>query len=190
MLELTPDYALQGKDEHARPLKTNQFSLKALNDVRKLRLQIRSNVEIDVERLGELLGITVPVSPQQKAGYRPSMYWLAPNDWLLVHHQLAEKEINSLVKRVLSDVTFTVIDVSDAYSMLEISGADAVSSLSEACSIDFDSRSFGKGSCALTRLQNLAVILHRIDDTPRFQLLMDRCVASFLWEWLESLDYK
>ena len=74
--------------------------------------------------------------------------------------------------------------MTDAWSIIDISGEDAAAGLAEGCSVDLHDSAFPSGRYALTRLQHLPVIIHRLDDTPRFRILVDRSVAQFLRDWL------
>ena len=88
------------------------------------------------------------------------------------------------LRDAVDGATAVVTDMSDAWSIIDISGEDAVARLAQGCSVDLHDSVFPAGRYALTRLQHLSVILHRLDDTPRFRILVDRSVAQFLWDWL------
>lgn len=184
MPELIPSFALQGTDGQPWSLQTEQLHLQAVDNVRKLRLQVRPRAEFDSARLESLLGIALPAGPQEKVADDPAAYWLGPNDWLLVNPAPDMAGINSALQEAADGATFVLTDVSDACSIIDISGEDAVARLAAGCSVDFHDSEFPAGRYVLTRLQHLSVIIHRLDDTPRFRILVDRSMAQFLRDWL------
>ncbi|MDE0284498.1 MAG: hypothetical protein OXN26_08130 [Gammaproteobacteria bacterium] len=155
-----------------------------LDGTRKLRLQVRPRAGVDKNRLEKLLGTILPAGPQEKTKNEASAYWLAPNDWLLVNPAADIDSVASALRDSAGGATAVVTDMTDAWSIIDISGEDAVARLAEGCSVDLHDNVFPSGRYALTRLQHLPVILHRLDDTPRFRILVDRSVAQFLRDWL------
>ena len=155
-----------------------------LDGTRKLRLQVRPCARINPALIESPLGITLPQGPQEKVNNEPTAYWLAPNDWLLVNPAPDIDSVSSALRDSAGGATAVVTDMTDAWSIIDISGEDAVARLVEGCSVDFHDEVFPSGRYALTRLQHLSVIIHRLDDTPRFRILVDRSVAQFLRDWL------
>ena len=155
-----------------------------LDGTRKLRLQVRPRAGINPAPLEKLLGSTLPHSPQERVNNEPTAYWLAPNDWLLVNPAADIDSVSSALRDSAGAATAVVTDMTDAWSIIDISGEDAVARLAEGCSVDFHDNAFPSSRYALTRLQHLPVIIHRLDDTPRFRILVDRSVAQFLRDWL------
>ncbi len=151
---------------------------------RKLRLQVRPRAGINPAPFEKLIGSTLPQSPQEKVNNEPTAYWLAPNDWLLVNPAPDIDSVSSALRDAAGDATAIVTDMTDAWSIIDISGEDAVARLAEGCSVDLHDSAFPSGRYALTRLQHLPVIIHRLDDTPRLRILVDRSVAQFLQDWL------
>ncbi len=184
MFDINPSFALQGNDGQSWLLQTPRLKLQAVDNIRKLRLQARPGAELNTTSLERLSGILLPPGPQEKVDNELSAYWLAPNDWLLVKPESDIDSINSALQDSSNEVTYVVTDLTDAYSIIDISGEDAVARLAEGCSVDLDGKAFPSGRYALTRLQHLSVIIHRLDDTPRFRVLVDRSVARFLRDWL------
>ncbi|MCY4363120.1 MAG: hypothetical protein OXE42_13210 [Gammaproteobacteria bacterium] len=193
MPELTASFALQGNDGQSWSLQTEQLGLHAVDNIRKLRLQVRPRAEVDKSRLEKLLGTVLPdksaregahQSPQDKVNNEATAYWLGPNDWLLLDPVQETDRIAGALREAAGGATSVLTDVSDAWSIIEITGEGAVSRLAQGCSVDLHDRVFPAGRYALTRLQHLSVIIHRLDDTPRFRILVDRSVAQYLRDWL------
>ena len=184
MPELRPIFALHGKDGQSWSLQTPRLNLHAVDNIRKLRLQVRPGVEINPVAIESLLGITLPEGPQEKVNNEPTAYWLGPNDWLLVNPAPDIDSVSSALRDAAGDDTAVATDMTDAWGIIDISGEDAGARLAEGSSVDLHDSTFPSGSYALTRLQHLPVIIHKLDDTPRFRILADRSVARYLWDWL------
>lgn len=185
MPDLDPSFALQGPGGRAWSLQTDRLRLQAVNDVCKLRLQVNPHADVNPAPLEGLIGITLPANPQEKANDEHPAFWLAPNDWLLVNPATGIGGIETALRESANGAASCVTDVSDAYSIVDISGEDAAAKLAEGCSVDLDHRVFPSGRYALTRLQRLPVIIHRLDDTPRFRVLVDRSTARYLRDWFQ-----
>lgn len=182
MPELHPSFALQGNDGQLLSLQTARLGLHAVNNIRKLRLQVRPRAGVDKSRLESLLGTVLPENPQEKVNNESTAYWLGPNDWLLVDPAPDANRVADALREATDGATYALTDVSDAWSIIDISGDDAPSKLAEGCSVDFQDAAFPTGRYALTRLQHLSVIIHRLDDS--FRILVDRSVARFMRDWL------
>lgn len=184
MPELHPSFALQGNDGQPLSLQTERLGLKAVDNIRKLRLQLRPHTGVDKSRLERLLGTVLPQTPQEKTDNEAAAYWLGPDDWLLVNPAPDIGNISDTLREAADSATCALTDVSDAWSIIDVSGEDARARLAEGCSVDLDDSEFPVGRYALTRLQHLPVIIHRLEDGPRFRILADRSVAQFLRDWL------
>ena len=186
MSEPNPSFALQGNDGKSRLSETERLRLEAVNGIHKLRLQVPPRAGINPVPLEGLPGITLPAGPQEKMDNEFSAYWLAPNDWLLVNPAADADSIKVALRDAVDGAAAVVTDMTDAWSIIDISGDGAVAKLAEGCSVDLDDNELPCGRYVLTRLQHLSIIIHRLDNTPRFRVLVDRSVARFLWDWLAA----
>ncbi len=184
MFDGSPSFALQGDDERSRLSQTERLRLEAVNGIRKLRLQVRPRSGADKSRLERLLGTVLPGGPEEKVNNDAAAYWLAPNDWLLVNPAADTDSIKVALRDASGDATSVVTEVTDSWSIIDLSGEDAPARLAQGCSVDLHYSVFPAGRYALTRLQHLSVIIHRLDDIPRFRVLVDRSVAQYLRDWL------
>lgn len=171
---------------------TENLALQARDGIPKLRLQVRPGTPLKQVPLKCLLGTTLPDNPQGNTGpeqaTEQSIYWLAPNDWLLLNPPADPDSIKAALQDAAANTTCAVTDVSDAWSIMDLSGKAAPAKLAQGCSVNFDDGAFPTGHYALTRLQHLAVIIHRLDNTPQFRILVDRSLRQFLCDWITALN--
>ena len=167
-------------------LQTENLTLQTRDGIPKLRLQVRPGTSLKQAPLKRLLGTTLPDNPQENTGSEQSIYWLSPNDWLLLNPPADPDSIKAALQNASSNATCAVTDVSDAWSIIDLSGEAAPATLAQGCSVDFHHNAFTPGHYTLTRLQHLPVIIHRLDNTPQFRILVDRSLSQFLRDWLTA----
>lgn len=189
MCEWTPVYSLQADAGVPLAHSGDDFTLRAINGLRKVRIQASPSAVVDVVVLAGALGASFPESPQEPVATLKTAYWQAPNDWLILDSDEEEGSLEVALRSIARGNEWVVTDVSDAVSVIELAGNGASARLREGCSVDLDVRAFPPGRYALTRLQNLPVTLHRVDGAHRFRLLVDRSYARFLWDWLATADF-
>jgi sarcosine oxidase subunit gamma len=76
-----------------------------------------------------------------------------------------------------------VVDVSDGWTRIVVTGTNARDLLAQGCALDLHPRVFPPGTCAATGFAGLRTFLwHSAAD--RFDLLVGRSYARALWDWL------
>jgi sarcosine oxidase subunit gamma len=109
---------------------------------------------------------------------------LGPDIWMLAH-DAASAVPDILAPGGLIGQAFEVtVDVSHAYTRIEIDGDHSVEFIAKACALDLHPRSFAPGACAATGFAGMRTILWRSADADRFELLIGRSYAVSLWEWM------
>ncbi|NQW12162.1 MAG: sarcosine oxidase subunit gamma [Alphaproteobacteria bacterium] len=135
--------------------------------------------------VSKAVGAEPPVAPntvvEGKAGV---VLWLGPDEWLIVTPAGDETKIAAALEKALAGVHTSVVDLSDSYATLRLSGAKARWVLSKGWPVDLHPRAFGPGHCAQSHLAHANVILRQLDDTPSYQLIVRRSFARYLWDWL------
>ena len=188
MCEWTPAYSLQTDEGGPLAHSRGDFTLRAVNGMRKVRVQALPGSEVDAAVLADAVRARCPESPQEPVTALKTAYWLSPNDWLVLDTDEEEGRLEAALRSIARGNEWAVTDVSDAFSIIELTGTGASASLREGCSVDLDVHIFPPGRYALTRLQTLPVVLHRLDAAHRFRVLVDRSYAGFLWDWLVTAD--
>lgn len=108
---------------------------------------------------------------------------VAPGDWLILSHQFPSAELRKELQAGLPE-GLVLVDMSDAFASLEITGSAARDVLSKGCCLDFHPRVFLVGRCARTRFAQMPVVLECLDDTPRFEMTVARSYHHYLHSWL------
>lgn len=75
-----------------------------------------------------------------------------------------------------------VTDVTHAYGILSLSGAQAAEVLAQVCALDFSDRTFPDHHAAQTSLAKVAALIVRLDDQQRaYLILVERSVTAYVW---------
>ena len=117
--------------------------------------------------------------------------WLAPDEWLIVgpaDPAAAGREapLAGALRAALSGQHAAVTDVSEARTIITVSGPRARDVLAKGTPIDLHPREFGPGRCVQTGLASANVILRQVDDRPGYEIHVLNSFADYLWSWLEG----
>lgn len=140
-------------------------------------------VEDGLAAVETALGVVLPIVPNTvtSRGDRFAL-WLGPDEWLVVGPD--GDEIAQPLAAALTGVMASVLDMSANRTTIEIRGPRAREVLEAGCSIDLHRRAFGPGQCAQTWLARANVILHQLDDEPRYRILVRPSFVPYLATWL------
>jgi len=133
---------------------------------------IRDGLPIVANTLTELNGVT--------------MYWLGPDEWLIVTPDESRKGIERDLRRALASQHFALTDVSGGQTALHLHGSRVRDVLAKGCPIDFHPRAFGIGQCAQSHLGKAPMLIGQIEEQPHFELIVRRSFAEYMWTWLEA----
>jgi sarcosine oxidase subunit gamma len=139
-----------------------------------------------VGAVSEVLGDELPLVPNTVADVRGlTMYWLGPDEWLLVTPEERKVAVEGALRSALASVRSAVTDVSGGQTLLQLHGRSARDVLAKGCPIDLHPRAFSIGQCAQSRLAKAPVLIGQIETQPCFELIFRRSFADYLWTWLE-----
>ena len=117
--------------------------------------------------------------------------WLGPNEWLLVSNDKISKEYNDYeLEKILFDAISktnlgAVTNVSDHYTIFNLTGTNIFEILSKGCPFDFSSENFGDNKVVQTILNHIDVTIHKKtkDDVD---LYVRRSFSNHLWSWIKD----
>lgn len=145
-----------------------------------LRLGARSKRNAGDIRIA---GRPLPLAANRWNGDDPVICRTAPDTWVLTSAQHAATDLIGAVRDGCRRRAFAVTDVSDASVTLAIEGPQAADLLARGCGLDLADAVFGQDACARTRLAQLPAMIRRVSH-ERFEVLVDRCAAAWLHDWL------
>jgi sarcosine oxidase subunit gamma len=134
----------------------------------------------------QALGLDLPTTPNTvSASAGLTAFWLGPDEWLVVGAPGREGALAKELRDALAGQHFSVVDVTEARTVIAVSGRNAQDALQKGTPLDLHPKVFGAGSCAQTGLSKANVILHRLSDEQQFEIYVTISFADYLWNWLE-----
>ena len=110
---------------------------------------------------------------------------LAPKQWMLVAEGGNDGSFSRSIQEYIGEFGY-VSEQSHARTALRVGGAYTRDLLSKGCRLDLHPRVMHPGGCASTTIAHIGVLLHQVDETPTYDLLVYSGFARYFWEWLEE----
>ena len=170
----------------------NNFSMKEKTPVAKINLRGDLENKDFASNVGKILGMILPkeacsISAKEKI----TCMWLGPNEWLLVSNDTVDKESNDyeLAQLLFKDISKTnlgaVTNVSDHYTIFNLTGSNIFEILSKGSPFNFDSEIFGDNKVIQTILNHVDVTIHR-KSKEDVDLYVRRSFSDHLWAWVKD----
>jgi sarcosine oxidase subunit gamma len=134
------------------------------------------------DAVGSALQQGLPVTPNTWTTGPQAVYWLAPDEWLVVAPAAAD-----LFARLgtIAETSFSTANwQSGAFVQMRLTGDAARDVLAKGCTLDLHPQSFPAGHCAQTLLAKAGVLLAFEDNRPAYSLIVRRSFAEYLALWL------
>ncbi|MEZ5444609.1 MAG: sarcosine oxidase subunit gamma family protein [Gammaproteobacteria bacterium] len=137
--------------------------------------------------VSDVLKIELPQQPNTLgASETAKVFWLGPEEWLLVSLSQSAAEIVSGLRLSLGGVHSAVTDVTSGYTTIRLRGASGRDVLAKGCALDLHPRVFGDGQCAQTLIAKAPVLIEALPATQAYELIVRRSFADYLWHWLHD----
>ena len=179
MPELLPVPTLNGRELVSLP--NSQATLSVIPGRAVLRLRLPM---IAVGQACAALPGLLPAKALSATSGDAYALWTAPDTWLLVGQDTTAFELQQLISAPLKDILHAGTDLGDALVILCLQGPAAPDVLSRGCGLDFSPGAFSVGHCSSTQFARFPLLIHKTDESNRFELYVDRSYAAALWDWL------
>jgi sarcosine oxidase subunit gamma len=172
---------------HSQPITSadGALALKELTFLGKFVLR-GADGEIGAE-VAALLGGAWPEEPLSSADWeKGSVLWLGPDERMVILREAEATAIEGVLREELAGTHHQLVDVSDYYTVLEVTGRTAWKLLSKATTLDLHPRAFPPGMAAGGTFGHAQAILWRTREIqpgegPRFRLIVRWSMADYLW---------
>lgn len=151
----------------------------------KGHLNLRGDLQDpDFEKSVELvLGVPLPPRPcSYETNGEKSIYWLGPNEWLLIVDGGSEAAVESHLREVFKG-HISIVNISGGQTLINLRGADVETVLKKSSGYDFHPSHFGPGRCVQTTFAKATALVSKKADGS-FDLLIRRSFADYLATWL------
>jgi len=170
----------------------NNFSMKEKTPTAKINLRGDMENREFSSKVGKILGMILPKeSCSTSTKEKITCMWLGPNEWLLVSNDEVSKESNTyeLEKILFDGISKTnlgaITNVSDHYTIFNLTGSNIFEVLSKGCPFDFNSNSLVDNKVVQTILNHVDVTIHRKSESE-VDLYVRRSFAAYLWSWIKE----
>jgi len=136
------------------------------------------------EAVQGVLGRALPLEPNTVgATDEYTVFWLGPDEWQIHCREDGQWELADALGRALAGRHAAVVDVSDYYLVMRLSGDKAREVLEKAVPLDLHPRAFPGGRCAQTRLAHATVLLHKLAEDC-IDLQVRWSFAEYVWSYI------
>jgi sarcosine oxidase subunit gamma len=129
------------------------------------------------------LALGAPINSRRSHGDRTTLR-LGPDEWLISGPDVALAAMQREIAEALGPTFHVLVDVSHRHAAFTLEGDGVAAALNAGCPLDLDERTFPVGMATRTLLGKVEVILARVGDEPRFELLCWRSYARYLTAFL------
>lgn len=118
------------------------------------------------------------------------VFWLREGQWLVVTSPKTHEQVFKKIDAALAEMDSSVVDNTDGFTTLELSGAMVRDTIMKGCPLDIHPKVFKKGAMAQTRIVHADVLLHRA-DTDIYEIHVRNSFAEYMLRWLHdaALEY-
>lgn len=128
----------------------------------------------------------LPLEPNTVSAGMSTVYWLGPDEWLIVSPGGERPTLPTLLEEALNGMSASLNVVTGGYVGMHLSGGNAADVLAKGCTLDLHQSVFQNGQCAQTGLARASILLARTDDAPSFDIYVRRSFAEYLALWLQN----
>ena len=115
------------------------------------------------------------------------VFWIAFDEWLIWTPDTKRQATIDALESSLKDIHNAIVDVSDYYTVIRVSGTNARDLLSKGVLVDLHEREFPVGKATGTMFHHATIFITRVDDkagAPVFDVMIRWSFATYLWDYL------
>ena len=143
-------------------------------------LRGKSNDKSFITAVEKVLGKmpTEPMTTAEKSG--TTIIWVSFDEWILTGDYTKGEKLKTELESALNGTHFALVDVSDYYMSVNISGKNVRNVLEKGCVIDLHPDIFKVGIATGTRYEKAVINLHR-EAKDSYNIIFRRSFAPYLW---------
>lgn len=136
----------------------------------------------DAAALRKATGLPLPEAGRIGVAGQVEILWRGPEEWFLLCPPGEETALADALQRKLDATSHQIVDVSDQYTTIALSGSAAGDVLSKLTTLDLHERAFPEGRAAGSLFGRIEAVLARASSGLR--LLVRWSVAEYLYDLL------
>ena len=171
---------------------TKEYSEIKISEIEPvLKINLRGKNRDFITKIGKELSIIPPADTNTSSNNEKlNILWLSPDEWLVYSNdKINLKNNNSLEDKLYNEISKvklgSVVNVTDHWIMINLSGKKIFELLSTGCPFNFNNFKNSKGAVAQTLLNHVDVIIHN-KDINYLNLFVRRSFSNHLWLWMND----
>lgn len=132
-----------------------------------------------------VLGQEIPVEANTMSRAGHCVYWLGPDEWLIVSEDDSAQLIAKL-RAATASLFAAFTDISDGLVSLRLEGKHAPDVLAKGCTLDLHSGRFVVGDCAQTSLAKASILIGLPAAGAGFVIIVRRTFVEYIALWLQQ----
>ncbi len=154
------------------------------------KLQLRGDIDNKkfANAVAAIIGMELPKKPCKfniSKNYKAC--WMAHDEWLILAEEDQQEILMKKIQQMLlnDNIHAAIVDVSDYYVMLNLSGNNATDILTKATPLDLHPSQFNKGMCSNIIFAKATIFLMQNDDGPNsYDIMIRWSMADYLWDYI------
>ena len=132
----------------------------------------------------DVIGVALPTKALSFAeGKTYTACWMGPDEWLLLTPEDGQNALVAALNGALESFHKSVVDVTDYYVIMRLSGQNAREIITNSCPLDVHPSKFSAGMCTNTKYARASIFLMQMDDTPTYDVMVRWSMADYLWNY-------
>jgi len=166
---------------HRAPLSASNAAAELKERPFEGKLILRGQPAVVGEAVAGVLGAPLPGKVYETTtGARGVAQWLAPDEWILTTAAGSEAALADDLGKALGGKHGQVVDVTDYYTTLELSGVRAREMLQKIVTVDLHPRVFKPGMGITTNFARTVAFARQTRDDA-FDIIVRLSMADYLW---------
>ena len=164
---------------------SNNIRLQQIEFLGKLNLRLQEGDAEIRQTVEEYLNYNLPKIAGEVTGNNETrVLWLGPNEYLILCENEKKDNIINELNISLTNSFYSIVDVSDYYLTMRLSGPKSIDVLTKACPLNFDQALTKGNTCAQSYISKATVLIDRLSDDLVFDISVRWSFADYLWDWL------
>lgn len=185
MSDLSQNRALSSRAQDVEN-QTLLIDMKERDDVAMIDLRGSPDDKTFMKNATTVLGLDLPTSPRSSVKKRGlNVLWLSTDQWLILVPLKAREKLMSDLTKKLGRNSCLICDVSDARTVIRLTGSQAREVLIKGTSVDVTRADFTPGTVRRMLFAEVGAMCHFVSNDPDIiDLFVFRSYANYVWEWL------
>ncbi|WP_420549265.1 sarcosine oxidase subunit gamma [Curvivirga sp.] len=137
-----------------------------------------------VTAVKDVTGVDIPTTALTfNEGETYSIYWMGPDEWMIMTPEDGEVALETALREKLGETPSQVVNVSDYYASMRLSGPAAREVLKKGSPLDLHPSKFKAGNCTGTRFAHATIFMVQRDEESTYDINVRISFAEYLWNY-------